>query len=87
LTGDQLAEAVSNVLGKKIAYVDADKQQFYNGVRPFMPEYQAKGLGELYAVYESGAAANPSPDFKKLTGKEGTRFEDKVRQLHQSGLL
>jgi len=85
LNGEQQAEAVGRVLGKPIKYVDADKAEFAKALEPYFATYQVQGMLELYHLFETGGAAFASKDFETITGKQGTKFEDRLRQLHQWG--
>jgi len=87
LSGEQQAAAVGRVLGKEIKYVNSDKEETVKIFEAWFAPYQARGLVELYGLYEIGKGARVSPDFKNVTGKEGTKFEDRLRQLHQWGAL
>jgi len=87
LTGEQQAAAVSRVLGKAIQYVDAAKADFAKAIEPYFATYQVQGMLELYNLFETGGAAFVSKDFETITGKVGTKFEDRLRQLHQWGAL
>jgi len=87
LSGEQQAAAVGRVLGKEIKYINSDKEETVKIFEAWFAPYQARGLVELYGLYENGKAVHVSPDFKNVTGKEGTKFEDRIRQLHQWGVL
>jgi uncharacterized protein YbjT (DUF2867 family) len=87
LTGEEQAAAVGRALGKEIKYVDADPVETENVLKTFMADYQAAGMIELYNLFQTGATDSPSPDFKTITGKDGTTIEQRVSQLHQYGVL
>lgn len=88
LSGPEQAEAVSRAIGKPVKYVALPDEQLIEAAKGWgWPEWQARGLAELYALFRSGMTAKPMTDYVKVMGSPMTRFEDRVRQLHQYGLL
>lgn len=40
-----------------------------------------------YGLFRSGATVKPNTDFEKVMGKPMTRFEDRMKQMHEWGVL
>jgi NAD(P)H dehydrogenase (quinone) len=87
LTGEQQAQVLSKVLNRQIKYVDIDKQRALNMWKGSMPEYQAEGMFELFDLVSKNVLKDPSPAFKQITGKDGTRFEAGIQRLRERGML
>lgn len=73
LTNHEYAELLSNVLGKKINYIDvpeekAKESMLSNG----MPEWLVNAMMELNYIMKQGWTAKYTEDFKTITDKEYT---------------
>eukprot|EP00029_Vermamoeba_vermiformis_P004446 TRINITY_DN14987_c0_g1_i1.p1 TRINITY_DN14987_c0_g1~~TRINITY_DN14987_c0_g1_i1.p1 ORF type:complete len:298 (-),score=56.59 TRINITY_DN14987_c0_g1_i1:64-957(-) len=87
LTGTQIAHRLSKVIGTAVQYMDADPQQTLAFLSNFVPQYQAKAMLELYNQMATNAISKPSPDFEKITGRTGTRFYNRMKQMKAWGVL
>lgn len=87
LSGTQLAHRLSKVVGHKVNFISADPEQTYQFLAQFMAEYQAKGMLELYNLFSNNIAKTPSTDFTLITGRTGTRFYNRMKQLKAWGAL
>jgi len=77
LSGEDVANILSSSLGKAVEYVDlSPEEQLRVSLKMGWPEWQARGSQELLQWFADGRGEKVYPDFKTLTGKEGTRFED-----------
>jgi uncharacterized protein YbjT (DUF2867 family) len=80
LTGDEFAAAFSEVTGSPVTYVSPDPATTLQSlVGSGWPEWQAKGLLELFEVFATNQAAIVSPDVERLLGRPLTRLVDYVR--------
>lgn len=80
LTHYQMAEILSRVLGKEIAYIDLNPEQMREALIPAgFPEWQADGLIEDYAHYSKGEASAVYHTVNDITGKAAINFEQFVR--------
>ncbi len=84
LSDDDIAARFSTVLGRDIKHIQLPmaavrESMLGSGV----PEWNIDGLAELWAFYETGAAAGVSPDVERLLGRPARSFDDFVRD-HQS---
>ncbi len=48
---------------------------------------QAEGMYETFDMVCKNALKDPSPAFKQITGRDGTRFEAGVQRLRERGML
>jgi uncharacterized protein YbjT (DUF2867 family) len=72
-TNAALAETLSQVLGRKISYIDVPEEKAKEGMLANqMPEWMVDAMMELNYITKQGWTAGYSPDFKALTGKEYT---------------
>lgn len=75
LSGEDMAKVFSNVTGKPVGYVSPDeKTTLASLLDSGWPEWQAKGLIELFEIFASNQAAVVSPDGEKLLGKPLTKL-------------
>jgi uncharacterized protein YbjT (DUF2867 family) len=80
LTGDEFAAVFSEVTGKPVKYVSPDTDTTLKSLLDSgWPEWQAKGLVELFELFATNQAAMISPDGEKLLGRPLTRLADYVR--------
>ncbi|MBA3945228.1 MAG: SDR family oxidoreductase [Herpetosiphonaceae bacterium] len=80
LSDDDIAARFSTVLGRPIKHIQVPLA----GTRETMlangfPAWNVDGLAELWALYETGAAAGVAPDVERLLGHPARSFEDFVR--------
>jgi uncharacterized protein YbjT (DUF2867 family) len=89
LSGDDMSAALSRVLGRDIRYIAANDDDAFKLLQDSgMPEWQIKGLIELYKLFRDNVVKpDPSPDYKKVTGQTGTDFETAMRALRTAGVL
>lgn len=68
LTHSEIADALSEALGKRITFVDISESAMREALLSYhMPEWQADGLVEDYAHYKRGEAASVSSVVKDVT--------------------
>jgi NAD(P)H dehydrogenase (quinone) len=77
LSGEEFAAAFSEVTGKSVKYVSPDPPTTLKSLLDSgWPEWQAKGLLELFDLYANNQAAEVSPDGERLLGHPMTRLVD-----------
>jgi NAD(P)H dehydrogenase (quinone) len=87
LSGSDMADSFSRVTGKPVAYVSPDEDTTLKSLLGSgWPEWQVKGLLELFEVFASNQAAVISPDGEALLGKPLTRLQDFVEENKQAFL-
>lgn len=75
-TNEILAETLSNVIGKKVTYIDVPEEKVKESMLTNqMPEWMVNAMMELYYITKQGWTAGYSNDFKTVTGKEYTSAE------------
>ena len=75
LTHAQMAEQLSQALGKQVNYVDLPPEAMKQALLSFgMPQWQADGLVEDYDHYRRGEAATVTSTVREVTGHEPIRF-------------
>lgn len=80
LGGEDFAAVFSEVIGKPVKYVSPDPATTLKSLLDSgWPEWQAKGLLELFEVFATNQAAVISPDGERLLGHPLTRLVDYVR--------
>lgn len=76
LSGESIAAALSELLGRKINYVSPPIEDTVAQLKRFgLEDWFAQGLGELSAVIQKGMASAVSPDGPRLLG-EMTTFKE-----------
>jgi uncharacterized protein YbjT (DUF2867 family) len=76
LTNHQMAEILSDDIGRTIKYVDLPPDQLAQGMRAAgIPEFNIKGILDLNAFYAAGKAQHISDDFEKVLKRKPTSFE------------
>lgn len=81
LSGYDMAAIFSRVTGRHVDYVSPQATATYESlIQDGWPEWQAKGVLELFEVFASNQAAVVSPDGEALLGRPLTRFEEFVQQ-------
>lgn len=77
LSGNDIAAVFSRVTGHSVDYVSPDEDTTYASLTGSgWPEWQAKGVLELFEVFASNQAAVVTTDGETLLGRPLTRFED-----------
>ncbi|WP_019899673.1 SDR family oxidoreductase [Methylotenera mobilis] len=77
LSGSDIAAVFSRVTGHSVDYVSPDEDTTYASLTGSgWPEWQAKGVLELFEVFASNQAAVVTTDGEALLGRPLTRFED-----------
>eukprot|EP01099_Mayorella_cantabrigiensis_P006031 TRINITY_DN496_c0_g1_i1.p1 TRINITY_DN496_c0_g1~~TRINITY_DN496_c0_g1_i1.p1 ORF type:complete len:295 (+),score=99.08 TRINITY_DN496_c0_g1_i1:112-996(+) len=77
LSSADQAAIISKALGREVKFVSpSPEDQKAALLGAGWPEWQATGALELLDLFKNNGAAFVSPDFKTLTGKEGTKFAD-----------
>jgi uncharacterized protein YbjT (DUF2867 family) len=75
-TNEILAETLSQVLGRKVSYIDIPEEKAKESMLSnHMPEWMVNAMMELNYITKQGWTASYSDDYKKLTGKEYTSAE------------
>ena len=79
LTGEDMAKVFADVTGKDVAYVSPTPEQTLESLLSTgWPEWQAKGMLELFEVFATNQAAVVSPDGEQLLGRPLTQLKDFV---------
>jgi len=80
LNGNDFAAVFAEVTGKPVSYVSPDPATTLESLLGSgWPEWQAKGLLELFEIFATNQAAMVSPDGERLLGRPLTRLVDYVR--------
>lgn len=80
LSGQDIAATFSRVTGHAVDYISPDEQTTYESlIASGWPEWQAKGLLELFEVFASNQAAVVTPDGEALLGRPLTKLEDYLK--------
>lgn len=79
LSGEDFARVFGEVSGKPVQYVSPDQATTLKSLLDSgWPEWQAKGLLELFEVFATNQAAVVSPDGERLLGRPLTKLKDYV---------
>jgi uncharacterized protein YbjT (DUF2867 family) len=85
LSYGEAAEILSNVVGKKISFVNIPEEAARKGLKEFgMDDWLINSMMELYATVSSGYASNLSSDIEQLTGKKPISFLQFARDYADS---
>ena len=80
LSYTQIAQTLSEALGKPVAYVDVPPEPYKQTLLQYgVPGFIVEGLLDLYRHYRTGSSAEVTPWVEKLTGRPATRFADFAR--------
>lgn len=80
ITHTEMADTLSRILEKQIAYVDLSPEQMQGALTVAgFPAWQIGGLIEDYAHYSKGEAAGVYGTVKDITGHDPIRFEQFVQ--------
>jgi uncharacterized protein YbjT (DUF2867 family) len=75
LSGQNIADIFTKITGRNIAYVSPDVDTTLQSLLGAgWPEWQAKGVLELFEVFASNQAAVVSPDGQALLGRPLTKL-------------
>jgi uncharacterized protein YbjT (DUF2867 family) len=79
ITHYQMADVFSQVLGKKVSFINVSPEQMEGALRTAgFPEWQVGGLIEDYAHYARGEAATVYTTVNEITGSDALSFEQFV---------
>jgi uncharacterized protein YbjT (DUF2867 family) len=83
LSYSQLAQLLTEALGKPVTYVDVPPEAYKQSLIQYgIPGFIADGIVELYLHYRSDPSTSEvTPWVEKLTGRPGTRFADFARRF------
>lgn len=80
LSGEDFAGIFRDITGKTVAYVSPDESTTLGSLLGSgWPEWQAKGMLELFEVFASNQAAVVSPDGERLLGRPLTKLHTYVQ--------
>lgn len=80
LTFQQAAETLSEVLGRRIQYVDVPLSAAEDGMRKSgMPDWNVRVVGELLGYFATGAAMTVTDTVPRLLGRPAFSFEQFVK--------
>ncbi|MGH8236224.1 MAG: SDR family oxidoreductase [Steroidobacteraceae bacterium] len=80
VTYEEAANALSRVLGKKIAYVAVTDNAARAGmIAAGMPDFYADAVVDLFRAYRSGVGSRVTSQVKSVTGREPIPFEQFAR--------
>lgn len=76
ISNAQVAQILSDDLGREIRYVDLPSQQFKQALLGAgLPEWSAEALVNLQEFYRAGKASDVTNDVERLLGRKATSFE------------
>ena len=76
LSGEDMAQVFADITGKEVAYVSPTQEQTLDSLLSTgWPEWQAKGMLELFEVFATNQAAVVSPDGEQLLGRPLTELK------------
>lgn len=79
LSGADIAAVFSRATGQQVDYVSPDENTTYSSLTGAgWPEWQAKGILELFEVFASNQAAVVTPDGEALLGRPLIKFDDYI---------
>ena len=85
LTNSELAAIMSEVLGRKIQYINLPPQQFRGALLSAgVPEWSADALLDLERLYREGPAATVTDDVKQILGRKPIHFAQFVRDYQSA---
>jgi uncharacterized protein YbjT (DUF2867 family) len=80
LTHAEMAEGLSNALGRRVTFIDIPPEAMREALLEFgFPVWQADGLIEAYAHYRRGEAVAVTSGVRDAIGKEPRSFEEFAR--------
>jgi uncharacterized protein YbjT (DUF2867 family) len=79
LTGDEVAEVFSSVLGREIRYIDVPEDAARNAMQQQqLPAWMIDSLLELYSISRAGYASGVTSDVQDVTGRSPYTFQEFV---------
>lgn len=79
LSGQDMADVFTDVTGKTVSYVSPSTEDTLDSLlNTGWPEWQAKGMLELFEVFATNQAAMVSPDGEMLLGRPMTKMKDYI---------
>lgn len=85
LTNAEIAQILSDDLGREIRYVDLPPAQFKQALLGAgLKEWDADALIDLQRFYREGGASSVMPDAERLLGRKPTSFEQFSRDHRQA---
>jgi uncharacterized protein YbjT (DUF2867 family) len=76
ISNEEIAEIISQVVGRKIGYVDVPEDTARQEMKQSgMPEVLVEANMELYGLYKLGYASEVTPVVEQVTGKKPITFE------------
>jgi uncharacterized protein YbjT (DUF2867 family) len=77
-----VAAALSSAVGKPVKYVPVSHADAVEGMKKRGADnYMVAAMGDYLAAYARGWQSEPTPDFKKITGKDPRTLADFVRDF------
>lgn len=81
LSGEAMAKVFTDVSGKNVKYVSPSQEQTLESLLSTgWPEWQAKGMLELFEVFATNQAAVVSPDGEQLLGRSLTTLKEFISE-------
>jgi len=85
LSNEQIAEILSNVVGRKIKYVDVSDDTASQGMKAAgIPEVLVEAFMQLNHIQKAGHASEVSPVVEQVTGKKPISFEQFARDYTEA---
>lgn len=85
LTNSELAAIMSDVLGRKIQYINLPAEQFRGALLSAgVPEWSADALLDLQRFYREGGAATVTDDVEQILGRKPVHFAQFVRDYRSA---
>lgn len=76
ISNEEIAEIISQVVGRKINYVDVPEDAARQEMKQSgMPEVLVEATMELYGIYKAGYASEVTPIVEQVTGNKPITFE------------
>jgi len=80
LTNAQVAQKISDAVGRTISYVDLPAAELRKALLAAgLPEWSADALLDLQRLYREGGGSVVDPTFEHLTGRKATSFDQFAR--------
>jgi uncharacterized protein YbjT (DUF2867 family) len=81
LSGEAMAKVFTDVSGKNVKYVSPSQEETLESLLSTgWPEWQAKGMLELFEVFATNQAAVVSPDGEQLLGRSLTTLKEFISE-------
>ncbi|AKQ44724.1 FMN-dependent NADH-azoreductase [Rufibacter radiotolerans] len=83
LSGEEIAEIFSSVLGREIKYVDVPEEGARNAMQQMqLPNWMIDSLLELYSISRAGYASGVTSDVQEVIGRRPYTFREFVETYH-----